>query len=72
MTSDIVIQTNKKDNIVRIPKNAVENIDGTDTIQVVNRGKIENRKITVGLEGNDYFEVLSGLSEGNEIITGKK
>lgn len=72
MTADIVIQTNKKENVLRAPKNAVENIDGQDTVQVVNNGKIENRQITVGMEGNDFYEIVSGLSEGEEIITGKK
>ena len=72
MTSDITIEANKKDNVLRIPKNAVVQIDGTETAQVMKGSKIENRTITAGLEGNDYFEVTSGLTGGDEIITGKK
>jgi len=73
MTADIVIEANKKENVLRLPKNAVQEIDGKDTVEVVaNGGKIENREIVAGLEGNDYYEVLSGLSEGETIITGKK
>jgi len=72
MTADIVILTNKLDSVLRIPKNTVENLDGKDMVQVVNKGKIEDREITIGLEGNDYYEILSGLNEGDEIITGKK
>lgn len=72
MTADIIIQTNKKDNVLRVPKNVVENIDGKEFLQIANKGKIENREIVTGLEGNDYYEIISGLSEGDTIITGKK
>lgn len=74
MTADIVIEANKKDNVLRIPKNAVLQTDGTQTVQVVRPGarpKIENVVITTGLEGNNYFEVISGLNEGDQIVTGK-
>jgi len=72
MTADITIEANKKENVLRVPKNAVVQMDSTETVQVVKNGKIENATIATGLEGNDYFEVTSGLSEGDEIITGKK
>ena len=72
MTADIVIETNKKDNVLRIPKSAVENIDGKDMVQIANNGKIEDRQITLGLEGNDYVEVASGLSQGDKVVNGKK
>lgn len=72
MTADIIIESNKKENVLRAPKNAVENIDGKDMVQIVKNGKIENQEITTGLEGNDYYEIVSGLSEGDTIITGKQ
>lgn len=72
MTADIVILTNKKSDVVRAPKNAVEKIDNKETVQIIKDGKSIGQEITTGLEGNDYFEVVSGLNEGDEIITGKK
>ncbi|MDD5076728.1 MAG: efflux RND transporter periplasmic adaptor subunit [Sphaerochaetaceae bacterium] len=72
MTADIVIQTNKKENALRVPKNSVESMFGKDIVQVVNKGKIEEREIKIGLDGDDYYEVISGLNEGEEIIIGKK
>jgi len=72
MTADIVIETSKKEKVLRVPKNAVERTNGKGTVQVVEKGKIIDKEITVGLEGNDYYEVLSGLEEGATIITGKK
>mgnify|MGYP001591355373 CR=1 FL=1 len=72
MTADIAIQTNRKENVVRVPRNAVEVLDGKTIAQIVEKGKVQDREIVVGLEGNDYYEVLSGLTENNEIITGKR
>jgi len=72
MTVDIVIETNKKENVLRVSKSAVETIDGTQIAQVVRKDKIEDQTITTGLEGNDYYEVVSGLNEGDEIVIGKK
>lgn len=72
MTADIVIETNKKDNVLMIPKNAVDKIDGKELAQIIKAGKIESREVITGLEGNYYYEVVSGLSEGDEIVTGKK
>ena len=72
MTADIIIQTNKKENVLRAPRGVVVNIDGKEIAQVASNGKIEDREIVTGLEGNDYYEVISGLNEGDEIIIGKK
>lgn len=72
MTADIVIETNKKENVLRISKNAVQDIDNKDIVQVAARGKIESREITTGLEGNDFVEVVSGLQAGDLIVLGKK
>jgi len=72
MTVDIVINTNKKENVLRVSKSAVETIDGTQIVQIIKNGKIKDQIISTGLEGNDYYEVVSGLSEGDKIIVGKK
>jgi len=68
MTADIVIETNKKEDVLRISKNAVEIIGGKEFVQVLVNKKIEEREIVTGLEGTDYFEVVSGLKAGDEII----
>jgi len=72
MTADIVIETQKKENVFRISKNAVETINGTQTVKVAKKRKIEIREIITGLEGDEYIEIISGLNEGEEIIIGEK
>lgn len=72
MTADIVIETNKKDDVLMIPKNVVDKIDGKEQVQIIKDGEIEIREIITGLEGNYYYEIVSGLSEGEELVIGKK
>lgn len=72
MTADVTIETDKKEDVLRIPKNAIMQIDGIETVQVVRDNKPVEQTITTGLEGNDYYEVVSGLSGDDQIIVGKK
>jgi len=72
MTADITIETNKKDKVLAIPKGTVEKVDGKTMVKVLKNGKAEYREIIVGLKGDDLVEVVSGLAEGEKIVTGKK
>ncbi|MEK7664930.1 MAG: efflux RND transporter periplasmic adaptor subunit [Patescibacteria group bacterium] len=72
MTADIVIKTNEKENVLRVSKSAVESINNIELAQIKKADKIENKEIKTGLEGDDYFEVISGLKIGDEVIIGKK
>jgi HlyD family secretion protein len=72
MTADITIKTAEKDNVLIVPKEAVENRDGRKLVQVRQKDGVENRQIEIGLEGENFFEVLSGLKEGEEVVVGKK
>lgn len=68
MTADVVIESNKKENVLVVPKNALKKIDGKKIVKVFENGQIKEREIEVGLVGDEYIEVTSGLSEGEEIV----
>ena len=72
MTADISIKTGKKENVLVVPKGAVKKINGKTIIEVFKDAKVEEREIEVGLKGNDFYEVVSGLEKGEQIITGKR
>jgi len=72
MTADITIITNKKENVLVIPKGTVKKINGKNIVQVFKDGEIEEREIEIGLEGDDFIEVISGLEEGEEVFVGEK
>lgn len=72
MTADIVIEVGKKDNVLVVPRRAITKINGDRIVNVYKKGKTEERKIEIGLDGNEYTEIISGLEEGEEIVIGKK
>jgi HlyD family secretion protein len=44
-----------------------EEVEG---VFVVNGGRVRFTPIEIGIAGEQYFEVLSGLNEGDEVLTG--
>ena len=68
MTADIIIKTVSRENVLIIPEEAVERKDGKVMVQVLNGETLEEREIEIGLIGSDdMVEVISGLTEGEEI-----
>jgi len=62
---DIVVHSS---NSLRVPKRAVFEIDGAKHVFVVASGRAQLAPVETGAEGGDHVEVLSGLSEGAEVI----
>ncbi len=65
---DIEITIEKKDNVLRVPDMAIFEMDNEKYVYIVENEKAVLRKIEVGLEGEDYIEILSGISEGDTVI----
>jgi len=72
MTADIEIEVELKENVIAIPKEALKRRSGNRVVMVRNGKKIEERVVEIGIEGDDYVEILSGLAEGEEIIIREK
>lgn len=71
MTANVIITTDKRDNVLIMPFRAIidKGVSGKFT-RVLKNNLIEERKITVGLKGDGgSAEVLSGLKEGEEVVT---
>ena len=37
-------------------------------VMILGNGQAKEREVMLGLEGDDYLEVISGLEEGEEVI----
>lgn len=69
MTADVIIQTDSRENVLVVSKDAVQKRNGVRKVEILRNGIIEEQEIKVGLEGSDnLFEVVSGLNEGDEVI----
>ncbi len=77
MTANVVIFADKREQVLAVPARAIIEDDGQKTVRVLmgegRKQKAEERVITLGLRGSDgSVEVLSGLNEGDKVITGEQ
>jgi len=69
MTTDLMITTDLRENVLTIPEKALQKKNGKIIIQVLEQNKIIEREIEIGLKGtNNLVEVVSGLEQGEQII----
>lgn len=71
MTGDCDIYVEQKENVKRLPLNAVEVLEaGLGTVMVKDpaSGEPTPKEIEIGVEGTDFIEVVKGLNEGDEVL----
>lgn len=69
MTTDIVIKTASRKNVLVIPEETIIRKDIKVTVRIVSGDVLEPKEIVIGLIGSDgMVEVISGLSEGEEVV----
>ena len=70
MTSDTAITIAKHEGVLCLPRAIVRASGGdTTTVKVWNGLEEATKEITIGLRGDTYVEVVSGLSEGEQAVT---
>lgn len=66
-TCDFV--TARKSDVLTVPNAAVKNAGGQTRVLVAVNGKPVPREVQVGLSDNDNTEIMSGLQEGDVVVT---
>jgi HlyD family secretion protein len=66
MTADVEVVLERRDRVLRVPTLAV--IDG-QRVFVIEKGRAVSRDVKVGLRSWEWSEVLSGLRDGERVIT---
>jgi RND family efflux transporter MFP subunit len=70
MYAVVVLRVQKASNVLTIPVEAVAT-GAKDTVFIVNQNnEIEERAVTLGLETPDFYQVTSGLKEGDRVMIG--
>jgi len=70
MTSDTAITIAKRTGVLCLPRAAVRASGGDKTrIKVWNGVEVVDKEITIGLRGYTYVEIISGLTEGEQVVT---
>ncbi len=65
---DVRIITDEKKGVLRVPERAVFKSGGRRHVFVVKDGKAALAEIEIGIEGEDFYEAVSGLSENAVVI----
>jgi len=69
MTANLDIETDRRENALRIPIRALHQSDGRSFAEVLGeRDTVKEVDISIGLETDDFVEILEGLQEGETIV----
>lgn len=69
MSVSASIITNAHQQTLTVPSAAVKNAGGQSYVELLVNGEIHDQSVTVGLSNDTMTEILSGLKEGDEVIT---
>jgi HlyD family secretion protein len=70
MSAIVRLQVRQAADAVTVPASAVVSADGRDTVWAVRGGKAERVPVTLGVQGEDVVQVVSGVGAGQRIIVG--
>lgn len=70
MNTTANIITNVKDTVLLVPSAAVQNQQGQTMVRVLQGNQVTNVPVTVGDSSDTQTEIISGLTQGQTIVTG--
>jgi RND family efflux transporter MFP subunit len=65
--AEVVLQ--RKEDVLRVPLSAIRTFSGRSFVTVVNGETRQEVAVEVGLQGDQFAEVLSGLKEGDKVVS---
>ncbi len=73
MTANVWIKTAVSENTLFVPVSAIQKKDGKKIVQVLKEGVVTEKEVITGLKNDaGMIEIISGLSQGEEIVLGNK
>ncbi len=72
MNGDAEIIIAEKSEVITVPVEAIKTKDGTPYVQIIEGRAVKELEVEMGLESDTEIEIISGLSEGQLVVTGKK
>ena len=67
-TANVLIDTGSVSNVVAVPTSAVETTGTRSYVLEIDKGVLTSKVIKVGMVGDTYTQVLSGLSDGQSVV----
>jgi RND family efflux transporter MFP subunit len=73
MYAEVSLTLAKKDGVLTVPIQAITRNGSQATVLVVNLdSRLEQREVSLGMEGTNRLEILSGLGEGDRVVIGSR
>ncbi|VTU07847.1 membrane-fusion protein [Actinobacillus indolicus] len=72
MTTQGKVVISEKKNVLLVPTTAIKKQGKEKIIQVLENGKSVERTVQTGLADSQYTEIISGLNEGEKVITAQR
>jgi HlyD family secretion protein len=70
MSAIVRLRVRQVADAITVPAGAVFSADGHDAVWVIRAGKAERVDVTVGVQGEDAVQIVSGVDDGQQIIVG--
>lgn len=67
-TANIILQT--RTDVLAVPSEAIQTSDGVTTVRILKGGQVQTVTVEIGISSDTATEVISGVSEGDEVIMG--
>jgi multidrug efflux pump subunit AcrA (membrane-fusion protein) len=68
MSAILRLEVRHADDAVVVPANAIVSADGRDAIWAVRGGRAERVPVTLGVQGEDVVQILSGIDAGGRLV----
>jgi len=65
---DVHAVTESRAGTLRLKRGPLLNIDGRDAVFVIRDGRAQRTKVEIGLANFEFYEITSGLVEGDEVV----
>lgn len=69
-TATITITTADASNVLAVPTSAVTTANGASAVTLVKNGKSTSQTVTIGVKGDTYTQIKSGLNAGDTVSLG--
>ena len=67
-SADVNISTGAVSDVVAVPTSAVQTTDSVSYVYELEKGVLTRKVVKVGMVGDEYTQVLSGLSPGQSVV----
>jgi membrane fusion protein, macrolide-specific efflux system len=69
MSATASIISKVKDNVLLVPSSAISTVGNASTVKVLKNGQVSSATVEVGDSSDSQTEIISGLSEGDTVVT---